>query len=72
MSARRARLSAVTAPPPRQWEPRPSWAHPHNDAPQAAYLRAVEYLRRERVSRWLIDCNDRAPGWRAIPEDQQT
>lgn len=70
MTARRARLAAVTAPQPRQWEPRPSWAHPHNDAHQAAYLRAVEYLRRERASRWLIDRNARAPGWRALPQQE--
>lgn len=69
MSAK-PRLRAVTAPQPRQWEPRPSWAHPHNDAHQAAYLRAVEYLRRERVSRWLIDHNARAPAWRALPQEQ--
>lgn len=65
MSAPR-RLRAVAAPPlPPLWTPRPSWAYPDNDAQQSAYLRALEYLRRDQPSRWVMDRNSRAPGWRS-------
>lgn len=54
-AASRRKLAAVPAKAaPRRFTVRPEWAYP-TEANRAAYIAAVEWLRRGRVSRWLMD-----------------
>lgn len=54
-----------------EFQPRPTWAHPANEAHQAAYVRAVNWLRRGKRSRWLLDKGAAKPKWAALPDGEE-
>ncbi len=60
MNARVARLA---------FKARPEWAYPENAEHQAAYLRAIAFLRRGGRSRWIVDQASITPSWRALPTE---
>lgn len=64
MSARR-RLAAVpaVAEPPR-FAADPARVYPDSEHLQRAYAAAVAWMRRDGVSRWVLDQTAAAPGWR--------
>jgi hypothetical protein len=52
------KLRAVPAPkltPPKRCTVRPEWAYPTNEIHRARYRLAIRFLRRGRVSLWLMD-----------------
>lgn len=66
-AASRRKLAAVPAKAaPRRFTVRPEWAYP-TEANRAAYIAAVEWLRRGRASRWLMDPDAPRAGWIAQP-----
>lgn len=66
-AASRRKLAAVPAKAaPRRFTARPEWAYP-TEPNRAAYIAAVEWLRRGRVSRWLMDPDAARAGWIAQP-----
>ena len=66
-AASRRKLAAVPAKAaPRRFTVRPEWAYP-TEANRAAYIAAVEWLRRGRVSRWLMDPDAPRAGWIVQP-----
>lgn len=66
-AASRRKLAAVPAKAaPRRFAVRPEWAYP-TEANRAAYVASVEWLRRGRASRWLMDPDAPRAGWIVQP-----
>ena len=66
-AASRRKLAAVPAKAAqRRFTTRPEWAYP-TEPNRAAYMAAVEWLRRGRVSRWLMDPDAARAGWIVQP-----
>lgn len=66
-AASRRKLAAVPAKAaPRRFTVRPEWAYP-TEPNRAAYVAAVEWLRRGRASRWLMDPDAPRAGWIVQP-----
>lgn len=62
-AASRRKLAAVPAKAaPRRFAMRPEWAYP-TEPNRASYIAAVEWLRRGRASRWLMDPDAPRAGW---------